>query len=59
MEAFLKRLSLAQRFMLASLVILVAGMLGIGWWVGQQIEAGVVHRTAATTALPPPRKMNT
>jgi len=37
--------------MLASLVILVAGMVGIGWWVGQQIKAGVVHRTAATTAL--------
>ncbi len=49
--SILKRLSLAQRFMLASLVILVTGMAGIGWWVGQQIEAGVVHRTAATTAL--------
>ncbi len=49
--SFFNRLSLAQRFMLASLVILVAGMAGIGWWVGQQIEAGVVHRTAATTAL--------
>jgi signal transduction histidine kinase len=37
--------------MLASLVILVAGMLGIGSWVGQQIEAGVIQQTAATTAL--------
>jgi signal transduction histidine kinase len=50
-EGFLNRLTLAQRFMLASLIILVAGMIGIGWWVGQQIKAGVVHRTAATTAL--------
>jgi signal transduction histidine kinase len=37
--------------MLASLVILAAGMFLIGEWVGQQIEEGVVHRTAATTAL--------
>ncbi|MBV9787085.1 MAG: sensor histidine kinase [Chloroflexi bacterium] len=47
----LRRLNLTQRFMLGSLVILIAGMLGIGWWVGQQIELGVVHRSAATTAL--------
>ncbi|MCA1552774.1 MAG: sensor histidine kinase [Chloroflexi bacterium] len=45
------RLTLAQRFMLASLVILLLGMVGIGAWVGQQIETGVVHRTAGTTAL--------
>jgi signal transduction histidine kinase len=37
--------------MLAGLIILVGGMLIIGAWVGQQIEEGVVHRTAATTAL--------
>jgi signal transduction histidine kinase len=37
--------------MLASLIILVSGMVGIGEWVGQQIESGVVHRTAGTTAL--------
>ncbi|MBI4308200.1 MAG: sensor histidine kinase [Chloroflexi bacterium] len=46
-----ERLSLAQQFMLSSLVILIAGMVVIGWWVGQQIEAGVISRTAATTAL--------
>lgn len=46
-----RTLSLAQQFMLASLLILIMGMVGIGWWVGRQIEAGVVHRTAATTAL--------
>src|SRR5436190_19346632 len=47
----LGRLSWAQRFLFASLFILVAGMLGIGWWVGQQIEGGVVHQTAANAAL--------
>ena len=44
-------LTLSQRFMLASLLILLLGMLGIGLWVGQQIETGVIHRTGATTAL--------
>lgn len=45
------RLSLAEQFLLASLVILLANMLALGWWVGQQIELGVLHRTAAATAL--------
>ena len=45
------RLSLAQQFMLASLVVLVFAMLGVGWWVAQQIEQGVVDRTAGETAL--------
>jgi len=37
--------------MLASLVILLIGMVGIGSWVEKQIETGVIHRTGATTAL--------
>lgn len=37
--------------MLVSFLILVSSMLGVGWWVGRQIERGVVNRTAATTAL--------
>ncbi|MBP8949398.1 MAG: sensor histidine kinase [Candidatus Promineofilum sp.] len=47
----LMRLTLARQFMIASLIILVTAALGLGWWVGQQIERNVVHRTAATTAL--------
>ena len=50
-NTLVRQLSLAQRFMIASLMILVTGMLGLGWWVGQQIEDGVIRRTAATTAL--------
>ena len=50
-QQFFGGLTWAQRFMLASLFILIAGMLGMGWWVGQQIESGVVHQTAANTAL--------
>jgi signal transduction histidine kinase len=47
----LKQATLAQRFMLASLIILIAGMAGIGIWVGNEIKNGVIHRTGATTAL--------
>lgn len=45
------RLSLARQFLLLSFLILLSGMLIIGIWVGQQIETGVVNRTAAVTAL--------
>jgi signal transduction histidine kinase len=48
---FFGQLNLSQRFMLASLVILLTAMIGLGKWVGKQIELGVVNRTAATTAL--------
>jgi signal transduction histidine kinase len=41
----------AQRFLLGSLLVLGLGMAGVGLWVTRQIEDGVVHRTAATTAL--------
>lgn len=50
-KEFFANLNLSQRFMLASLVILLAGMVGIGVWVQKQIETGVIHRTGATTAL--------
>ena len=46
-----RQATLAQRFMLASLVILIAGMAGIGVWIGNEIRNGVIHRTGATTAL--------
>lgn len=47
----LPRISLARQFLLASLVILLAGMLVIGGWVSYQIENRVLDRTAAITAL--------
>ena len=47
----LSQLSLAQQFMLASLVVLVIGMVGLSTWVGQPIERGVINRTAGQTAL--------
>ena len=50
-EASIRQPTLAQRFMLASLIILIAGMAGIGFWIGNEIKSGVAHRTGATTAL--------
>src|SRR5450759_3335574 len=47
----LRRLSLARQYQLASLLILVLGLIGIGAWVGQQIEAGIIQGTGSTTAL--------
>jgi signal transduction histidine kinase len=45
------RLTLARQFALVSFICLLAGMLGMGTWVGHQIEQGVTNRTAAITAL--------
>lgn len=50
MFAFTK-FSLARQFLVISLIILVAGMLVIGAWVGQEIEQSVLNRTAAITTL--------
>ena len=45
------RLSLARQFLVASVLVLICGMTGIGWWVSGQIIEGVTHRTASTAAL--------
>lgn len=45
------RLSLAQQFMLASFVVLLSCMAGVGWWISREIETSVVHESATTTAL--------
>ena len=46
-----RRSSLAQRFALACLVVLVTGALAIGQWVSREIESAVIRRTSAITAL--------
>jgi len=48
---FRRQLSLAQQYMLASFLVLVCCTIGIGWWVGREIENGVVNETSVTTAL--------
>jgi signal transduction histidine kinase len=42
---------LARRFLLASLAVLLAGGVVIGWWVGDQLERGIIDRTASITGL--------
>lgn len=48
---FIKSLSLVQRFSIVSLMIIIAGTLGVGWWVGEEIKTGVINESAATAAL--------
>ena len=43
--------TLARQYSLASLLVLLASLLVLGWWVGRQIEVGVTHRAAAAAAL--------
>jgi signal transduction histidine kinase len=47
----MERLTWNHRFLLASLLTLVLGMTGIGWWISSQIEAGVIHQSAAYSSL--------
>lgn len=47
----MRHLSLFQRFSITGFVIMVLGTLGIGWWLGDQIKAGVVRESASTSAL--------
>jgi signal transduction histidine kinase len=43
--------ALARRFLVIYGIVLGLATVGIGLWVGQQIEAGILNRTAAITAL--------
>jgi len=47
----LRSLSLAQRFLVANLAILLVAGLAVGTWVGDQLERSIVDRTASVTAL--------
>jgi signal transduction histidine kinase len=43
-------LSFSRQFMLAIIAVLLIGMVTIGSWIGQQIEASAVNRAAAISA---------
>lgn len=43
--------SLARRFLFASLLVLVVAGLTVGWWIGRQLERGIIDRTASITGL--------
>jgi signal transduction histidine kinase len=44
------RLTLSRQFLVASFPILLIGMLVVGWWVGNKIESGVLHRLGSVTS---------
>jgi signal transduction histidine kinase len=44
-------LALARRFLIVYAILLALATAAIGVWVGQQTEDGILHRTAADTAL--------
>lgn len=50
MKAF-SQLTLVHRFLLTGCVVLLAGMLIVGTWVGKQIEIGVINRTGVVISL--------
>jgi signal transduction histidine kinase len=51
MKRFFDRLSLAQRFLLVSFPILLAGTLVLGSWIGAQVEDAVAHKIGSVTGL--------
>ncbi len=50
LKASVRQPKLAQRFMLTSLIILLAGVAEIDIWIGNEIKNGVAHRTGTTTS---------
>jgi len=44
-------MSLARRFLLANLLVVVVASIAVALWVGSQLEKGVLDRTASVTAL--------
>ncbi|HNN13669.1 MAG TPA: ATP-binding protein [Anaerolineales bacterium] len=48
---FVDEWSLIKRFTYASFIVMLVGMAGIGYWIGEKIEVGVIRESAATTAL--------
>ncbi len=51
LASFVERFSWADRFLLASLLVLVAGMTTIGVWITNQIQQSVIVRVAETAAV--------
>jgi signal transduction histidine kinase len=51
MKRAFHHLSLSKQFLMVSFPVLLAGSLVIGWWIGRQVEEGVVHRIGSVTAL--------
>lgn len=50
-NANVNRWSLVRRFTFASFIVMLFGMAGIGWWVGEKIKSGVIKEATTATAL--------
>ncbi len=48
---FWQKLTLAQQFALASLIVILPGSMGIAWWIPQRINDAVIKNAASGTAL--------
>lgn len=51
MVGLLSRLSLVQRFLLLSLIILISAGVAVGWWMNKEITEGILHRTSVVSSL--------
>ena len=51
MMQLLKNLTLARQYMFASLIIMLLGLVLVGFWISSQIEKAVTKQTAAVTPL--------
>ncbi len=51
MAGLLARLSLVQRFLALSLIILISAGVAAGWWMNKEITEGILHRTSVVSSL--------
>lgn len=51
MKQWFRQLNLVQRYGLAALLVMLAAMLLLGWWVGKEIKAKVIQRVSSDSAL--------
>ena len=51
LEGLSENWGLVQRFTFSSAIIILLGMTVNGWWVGEQIETGVIKEATSATAL--------
>ena len=51
MLEWFNKMNLVQRYSLVALLVLLLAMVTLAWWVGREIEANVINRVAADSAL--------
>jgi signal transduction histidine kinase len=51
MRQWFQKLNLVQRYSLVALLVMLLAMIILAWWVGREIEANVINRVSADSAL--------